>query len=159
MCDFISRNSKSFEELDIFINSLDKSEDNVIRTLHYAQKIFRYLPNEVQKYISKKLNISFDKIHDLVNFYSYFTTDLKGEIKIKVCLSGACAKNDSSNILAEFEELLGLKCGETSSDLKFSLDSSRCVGSCRRSPVITINGRVYDNVTLKDVSLILKELK
>ena len=157
MCNFISRNKSLFQNLDNFIDSLEENNDNLMRTLHYGQKIFGYLPNDVQIYISKKLNIPYTDVHNLVNFYSYFNTELSGKFKIKVCLSGACYENNSYNVLNKFEEVLGIKCGETTSDLKFSLESSRCVGSCRRAPVITINGKVYDDVTIKDVPLILDE--
>lgn len=47
MCDFVSRNKKLFEELNIFINSIKKEENNLMDVLHYAQSIFGYLPKDV----------------------------------------------------------------------------------------------------------------
>ena len=58
----------------------------------------------------------YEKVQSIVNFYSYFTTELKGEFKINVC-----------------------------------------VGTCRKAPVVTVNGKDFNGVTLEDVSLILKE--
>ena len=59
----------------------------------------------------------------------------------------------------EFERLIGIKSGQTTSDMKFSLDYSRCVGVCRKPPIITVNGRVYESVTPKDIPSILKNYK
>lgn len=156
MCNFISRHKKIFDDLDIFIDSIDYNEKNLINILHYAQNLFGYIPKDVQSYISKKLDIPFDKVKDTVNFYSYFTTELKGKYKIKVCLGNACNKNND-NIVSEFERLLKIKSGQTTEDMKFSLDCGGCVGMCRKTPIITINGRVYDSVTIEDIPLILKK--
>ena len=156
MCDFISKHQKVFDDLDIFISSIDDSEKKLMNTLHYAQNLFGYLPKDVQIYISNKLDIPLKEIEEIVNFYSYFTTELKGKYKIKICLGNACNKSNSLRILNEFEKLLKIKSGETTKDMKFSLDYSGCVGVCRKTPIVTINGRVYESVTIEDIPLILK---
>lgn len=157
MCDFISNNKNLFNQLDIFINSLEDPKDNLLQVLHHAQGIFGYLPQEVQIYTANKLNISIDKVHNLVNFYSYFTTELKGEFKISICLGALCVKKGANQILLEFENQLGIKAGQTTDDFKFSLDGSRCAGFCGLAPVVVINEKVYSYVTTEDVALILKK--
>ena len=57
--------------------------------------------------------------------------------------------------MAEFEKELGIKDGETTEDLKFTLESLRCVGACGLAPVVTVNGKVYGQVTVDDVPKIL----
>ena len=59
----------------------------------------------------------------------------------------------------EFEKELGIKNGETSSDMQFTLGSLRCVGACGLAPVLTINDKVYGHVTTADVKTILSEYK
>ena len=156
MCDFVSKNKEHFNKLDIFINSIDDKEEKLINTLHYAQNLFGYLPKDVQIYIAEKLNLPFNQVESIVNFYSYFVTEVKGKYQIKVCLGNACSKNNSHNILTEFERLLGIKSSETTKDRKFTLESGGCVGVCRKTPIVTINGRVYGNVTIEDIPSILK---
>ncbi|MGL5312653.1 MAG: NAD(P)H-dependent oxidoreductase subunit E [Peptostreptococcaceae bacterium] len=157
MCDFISHNKNLFNQLDIFINSFEAPKDNLLQILHHAQGIFGYLPQEVQVYTATKLNISIDEVYNLVNFYSYFTTELKGEFKINICLGALCLKKGADKVILEFENQLEIKRGQTTENLKFSLDGSRCVGSCGLAPVVVINEKVYANVNPKDVALILKE--
>ncbi len=127
----------------------------LIQVLHHAQGIFGYLPKEVQLHISKKLNISPAKVYGVVSFYSYFTTEPRGEYKISVCLGTVCFVKGSDKILAEFEKELGIKAGETTKDLKFTLEGLRCVGACGLAPVVVINSKVYGQVNPANVSKIL----
>ena len=155
MCNFTECNKKLFDELDLFINTISQSEDSLIQVLHHAQGIFGYLPKEVQLHVAKKLNVSPAKVYGVVSFYSYFTTEPKGKYKISVCLGTVCFVKGADKILAEFEKQLGIKSGETTSDLKFSLEGLRCVGACGLAPVVVVNGKVYGQVKPEDVTSIL----
>lgn len=155
MCDFISRNRHLFDKLDNFIDSLHTKDGSLIQVLHHAQEIFGFLPKEVQLYIAKSLNIPPSKVYGVVSFYSYFTTEPKGKYKISVCLGTVCFVKGSDKILEQFEKELGIKVGETTDDLLFSLEGLRCVGACGLAPVVVINGKVYGQVKPGDVSNIL----
>lgn len=159
MCSFYECNKKLFDELDLFIDTLPTKEGSLIQVLHHAQGIFGYLPKEVQLHISKKLDVSPAKVYGVVSFYSYFTSEPKGEYKISVCLGTVCFVKGSDKILAEFEKQLGIKSGETTSDLKFSLEGLRCVGACGLAPVVVVNGKVYGQVKLDQVEEIINEYK
>ena len=159
MCNFISRNKAMFEQLDEFIDSLETKEGGLIQVLHHAQNIFGYLPKEVQRYIAKKLDVAPSKVYGVVSFYSYFTDVQKGEFKISVCLGTVCFVKGSDKILAEFEKELGIKSGETTEDLKFSLDGLRCVGACGLAPVVVVNGKVYGQVKPSQVKDIVNEYR
>ena len=159
MCNCSQCNNKLFEDLDIFIDSLPTKKGALIQVLHHAQGLFGYLPKEVQLHIAKKLDLSPAKVYGVVSFYSYFTTEQKGEYKISVCLGTVCFVKGADKILAEFENILGIKSGETTSDLKFSLEGLRCVGACGLAPVVVVNGKVYGQVTVNQVKDIVNEYK
>ena len=159
MCNFTECNKKLFDELDLFISTIPQSEDSLIQVLHHAQGIFSYLPKEVQLHVAKKLNVSPAKVYGVVSFYSYFTAEPKGEYKISVCLGTVCFVKGADKILAEFEKQLGIKSGETTSDLKFSLEGLRCVGACGLAPVVVVNGKVYGQVKVDQVKDIINEYK
>ena len=156
MCDFVSQNQKLFDELDNLIDSLEVAdESSLIFVLKEAQGIFGYLPKEVQLHIAKRLGISPATVYGVVSFYSYFSVNPIGEYKISVCLGTVCFVKGSDKVMAEFEKQLGIKNGETTEDLKFTLEGLRCVGACGLAPVVTVNGKVYGQVTVDDVSKIL----
>lgn len=160
MCNFISQNKKLFDELDNLIDSLPNAdESSLIYVLKEAQGIFGYLPKEVQLHIAKKLDISPAKVYGVVSFYSYFSTTPVGEHKISVCLGTVCFVKGSDKIMAEFEKQLNIKAGETTEDLKFTLEGLRCVGACGLAPVVVVDGKVYGLCTPESVADILDEYR
>lgn len=159
MCRCSQCNNDVFEELDEFIDSLPTKKGALIQVLHHAQGLFGYLPKELQLHIAKKLDVSPAKVYGVVSFYSYFTTEQKGEYKISVCLGTVCFVKGADKILAEFEKQLGIKSGETTSDLMFSLEGLRCVGACGLAPVVVVNGKVYGQVKVDQVKDIIAEYK
>lgn len=155
MCDFLSCNNILIKQLDEFIDSVENKDSALIEVLHHAQGIFGYLPKEIQLYIAKKLDVPPSKVYGVVSFYTYFTTEPIGKYKISVCLGTVCFVKGSDKILEEFEKELGIKVGQSTKDLKFSLEGLRCVGACGLAPVVTVNGKVHGKVKPEDVKNII----
>lgn len=155
MCDFVSSNKQLFDELDTFIGFLPTKKGSLIQVLHHAQGLFGYLPKEVQLHISKQIDVPASKVYGVVSFYSYFTTEPRGKYKISVCLGTVCFVKGSDKVLAEFENQLGIKSGDTTNDLMFSLEGLRCVGACGLAPVVVVNGKVYGHAKPEQVAEIL----
>jgi len=156
MCKNVLTEEK-FRELEDFINNLADKNGALIEVLHKAQGIFGYLPKEVQLFVAQKLDVPASKVFGVVSFYSYFTTEPRGEYVINVCMGTACFVRGSGNVLAKFENELGIKNGETTADGKFTIGSLRCVGACGLAPVVMVNDKVYGNVTAEDVKGILAD--
>ena len=150
-------NKEMFDELDIFIESLDNNPSELIAILHRAQAIFGYLPMMVQMHIANKLGINVSRVYGVVTFYSFFTMEPKGQNVISVCLGTACFVRGSGKLLEKLEELLHIKNGETTPDGKFTLTTLRCVGECGLAPVVQINEKTYGNLTVDDLEGILAE--
>ena len=127
--------------------------------LHKAQNLFGYLPIEIQKMISEELRIPLSEIYGVATFYSQFSLIPKGEYKIGVCLGTACYVKGSQEILDKVEELLGISVGQTTSDRKFSIDATRCLGACGLAPVLTVNEDVYGKLNPDDVKEIIEKYR
>ena len=122
-----------------------------------AQEIYGYFPIEVQKMIADGMGIALEEVYGIASFYSQFKLNPNGEVAIAVCLGTACYVKGSGDILERLEERLGIKSGETSSDGKFSLEATRCIGACGLAPVLTINDEVYGRLKKEDVDKILEK--
>ncbi|MEG0132822.1 MAG: NAD(P)H-dependent oxidoreductase subunit E [Clostridium sp.] len=146
-----------FNELSEFIDSLPIKDGALIEVLHRAQHIFGYLPKEVQVFVANKLDLPVSKVYGVVTFYSFFATEPRGKNVINVCMGTACFVRGSGDVLKEFEKELGIKSGQTTQDMKFTLGSLRCVGACGLAPVLTINEKVYGHCTTDQVKKILAE--
>ena len=148
---------EKYEQLEAFINNLPEKKGALIEVLHKAQGIFGYLPQEVQLFVGEKLDIPASKVYGVVTFYSYFTTEPRGEFVINVCMGTACFVRGSGAVLDEFQKVLGIKTGETTADGKYTIEVLRCVGACGLAPVVTINDKVYGHVGAPDVKRIISE--
>ncbi len=129
----------------------------VIPVLHEAQKIYGYLPIEVQEIISEGLNVPLAEIYGIVTFYAQFSLNPKGKYEIGVCLGTACYVKGSGDILEKVKEILGIDVGECTPDGKFSVTATRCIGACGLAPVLTVNEDVYGRLVVDDIPGIIEK--
>ena len=124
-----------------------------------AQNIYGYMPEEVQRMVAEGMGVSLSEIYGIVTFYSQFSLTPKGKYKITICMGTACYVIGAGQILERFEKELGINDGECTPDMKFSLNSARCVGACGLAPVISINDDVYGKLNEGMVPEILEKYK
>ena len=118
----------------------------IMPVLQEAQKLYGYLPIEVQKIIAKGLGKPLEEVYGVVTFYSQFSLNPKGKNKVTVCLGTACYVKKSGEIFERLEKVIGIKGGECTEDGLFSLDACRCIGACGLAPVFLVNDDVYGRV-------------
>ena len=123
------------------------------------QKEYGYIPLEVQEIVSAETGVSVAEIYGVVTFYSFFSLQPKGKYIIGCCLGTACYVKGAQQVIDKFSELLGIGIGETTEDGLFTIDALRCIGACALAPAVTINGKIYPRVTVKDVEKIIAEYK
>jgi NADH-quinone oxidoreductase subunit E len=127
----------------------NKSE--LIPILLQVQSTFGYLPPKSIKVIARFLNMSESQIYAVASFYTQFRLTPLGKKRISVCRGTACHIRGASHILREIERILGLKEGETSADLEYTLDTVACIGCCALAPCLKINDKVYGEMTIEKV--------
>ena len=134
-------------ELVDFIGNWKEKPGNLIMVLHKVQEHYGYIPGDVATEVAHLLDMPLAKIYGVATFYHLFSLKKPGKHKVAVCMGTACYLKGADALLAELDELLSCKPGEVTSDKKFSITSVRCIGCCGLAPVMTINGKVYGNVT------------
>lgn len=146
-------------ELEQVIEEYRGMEGALIMILHKAQEIYGYLPEDVQRTVAKALDIPLTDVYGVATFYSYFSLTPRGKYRIAVCMGTACYVRGAGELLSAFERELGVKSGETTEDMSFTLQASRCIGACGLAPVLTVNEDVYGSVTADKVGEILKKYR
>ena len=131
----------------------------LIMILSDIQNEYGYIPLEVQELVSARTGISVAEIYGVVTFYSFFSLTPKGKYVIGCCLGTACYVKGAQQVIDKFSEILNIKPGETSEDGMFTLDALRCIGACGIAPAVSINGKVYSKVAVKDVPVIIDQLR
>lgn len=165
-CEQSGAAKEMFEKLNMFIDSFEidtngiRRKGDLIRILHRAQQIFGYLPEEVQIHVARKLNVQHSEVSGVISFYNYFTTEPRGKHNISVCMGTACFVKGADKILEEFEKELGIKAGQVTEDMEFSINIVRCIGACGLAPVVTIGEKVFGKLKPGcDVKKILGQYK
>jgi NADH:ubiquinone oxidoreductase subunit E len=162
MADVTTDDAKKMEELQGFIANLQGREyphSYLIAVLHKAQELYRYLRKDVIQEISTVLDIPVSTIWGVATFYHYFNLEPRGEYVISLCLGTACYVKGSERVLETVKELLDVNVGETTPDMKFTLLTTRCLGTCALSPVMMINNRVYSQLNTKKVVSVINKLR
>jgi NADH:ubiquinone oxidoreductase subunit E len=151
--------SAPYRELQQFIEANRQVAGPLIQVLHRAQKIFGYLPEEVQKFVARELNLPLSKVYGVVTFYNFFRTEPMGDHIINMCLGTACHVKGASEIIKSMEKFLAIKMGGTTADRFFTLSSARCFGACGLAPCMMIDNEVYGRLNPTKANQIVQEIK
>ena len=146
-------------ELRKVIEAHKDTQGALMPVLQGAQDIYGYLPIEVQTIIAAELDKSLEEVYGVMTFYSQFSLNPKGKYKVSVCLGTACYVKQSKELFECFEDILGIKGGECTKDMRFSLEACRCVGACGLAPVVLVNEDVYGRVAAEDIKGIVEKYK
>ena len=128
---------------------------SLIQILHLTQGIYGYLPIDIQRFVAEKLNLPLSEVYGVTTFYSFFSTKPRGEYTIRVCLGTACYVRGGLEICKRMSQTLGVEVGGTTSDSKFTLEVTRCIGACGLAPAMMINDQVMRQVNPDKLKRIL----
>ncbi|MDI6710169.1 MAG: NAD(P)H-dependent oxidoreductase subunit E [Thermoanaerobacterales bacterium] len=144
-----------YRALDKFIERYGSRPGGLVRVLQKAQDLFGYLTPEVQVYVADRMCLPIGHVNGVATFYAGFVTAPRGRYTISVCRGTACYVKGAQDIFERFKELLGVDDDGTTADGLFTLRSTRCLGACGLSPVITVNEDVHGNLTADMITPLL----
>jgi NADH-quinone oxidoreductase subunit E len=143
------------EKLAKILANYKGEREDLIPILQDTQEAFRYLPEAAMREIARFLNITANTIYGVATFYAQFKLTPLGKKVIRVCRGTACHVRGSTKVLAEMEKRLGIKAGETTKDMEYTLETVACIGACALAPTMTIDGETYGKMTTKKVAEVL----
>ena len=143
------------EKLNKIFSHYSGKKEELIPVLQETQEEFRYLPEEAMREISRFLRIPESTVYGVTTFYAQFKLTPLGRKIVKICRGTACHVRGGTRILEEAEKELGIKAGQTTGDLEYTLETIACFGSCALAPVMVIDKNVYGRMTPAKVKSIL----
>ena len=144
-----------FERLDDILEEYQFKDGGLIPVLQIAQGLFGYLPEHVLRHIAKGMDKPYSEVAGVVGFYSFFSTQPRGDNVIRVCLGTACYVRGGKQVLDSIKKELAIDVGETTENKVFSLEIARCFGACGLAPAIMINDDVHQRVKPARIKQIL----
>ena len=132
------------------------SPRELIPILQKVQGEYGYLPEQQMLEISRFAGVSESKVYGVASFYAQFRFTPVGENIITVCRGTACHVRGAQQVLDELSRRLGIEEGETTPDLKYTLETAACLGCCALAPCMMINDNVYGRLTPSKVAKALQ---
>jgi NADH-quinone oxidoreductase subunit E len=147
-----------YMELDRIIEEdFGNDKENLIMILQAIQKKYNYLPRPALAYLSTKISLPMSKIYGVATFYSTFSLEPRGRNIISICRGTACHVRGAERVLEQIQQNLCICDGETTEDMRFTLESVRCIGCCSLGPVVKINEDMHGRIATDKIDKILKQ--
>ncbi|MDH4049663.1 MAG: NAD(P)H-dependent oxidoreductase subunit E [Gammaproteobacteria bacterium] len=151
------------EEIDRWVAKFpdDRKRSAVIGALHAAQHENNgFLTAELMNGVAEYLDLPTIQVYEVATFYSMFQTRPVGRHNVAICNNVSCMLRGADDIIAHVENKLGIKLGESTKDGRIFLkQEEECLAACCGAPMMMVDHRYYENLTVAEVDKILDGLE
>jgi NADH:ubiquinone oxidoreductase subunit E len=134
-------------EVDRILGQHGTGPSSILPVLQDINAKYRWLPPGAVRRVSEVVGLPLARVLRIATFYNVFSFRPRGKHLIRVCLGTACHVKGGSRILERLASELAVQVGETTRDLRFTLEAVRCLGCCGLAPVVTVNDDVHGKIT------------
>jgi NADH-quinone oxidoreductase subunit E len=128
----------------------------LVDILQDLQAQIGFLPKEALVETSHGLDIPVSRVYSIATFFKAFSLKPRGRHLVNVCMGTACHVRGAGKVLEQIEKELGIKSGETTPDLKFTLETVNCVGACALGPMVIVGEDYHGEMTPETIGSVLK---
>lgn len=150
---------EDLEKVSTIIKANENGTGTLVPLLQDINLEYGYLPENILRYVSAEIDVPLSQIYNIVTFYKGFRLTPRGRYLINVCLGTACHVRGGRKIAEGLQRALGVKIGETTPDLKFTLEAVRCLGCCGLAPVITVEDDLYGKMNQVRIPEVMEKYK
>jgi NADH-quinone oxidoreductase subunit E len=144
-------------QVEQILSAHGKGSDKLVPILLAIQDAFGYLPENVILRTGEFLAISPGQVYSVASFYKRFQLTPVGKRRITICRGTACHIRGAPQLVTEIEQIIGIKEGETSEDLEYTLETVACIGCCALAPCLKDNDSVHGAMTPRKVSALFSD--
>ena len=118
-----------------------KQKSALLPVLHLTHDEFGgWLDVPVMDYVATLLKIEPIEVYEVASFYSMYNLKPVGKYHIQICGTTPCWLKGAEDIIQTCEKRIGIKCGNTSVDGRFTISEVECLGACANAPMLQVNG-------------------
>jgi len=99
------------------------------------------------------------QIEEVLAHYTQFRRAPIGRWHLQACHNLSCSLRGAERLLAQLEQRLGLRPGQTTADGRFTLSTVECLGSCGTAPVLMVNDGYHENMDPPRLDALLQTLR
>lgn len=147
--------NRMMEAVDTAMDHYGAKREELIPILNEINRRLGYLPSDALSEVGRRLKTPQSLVFSVASFYQMLSTKPRGRHVIQFCENAPCHVVGGREVFQELQEQLKLKPGETSTDGKWTLITTSCLGLCAVGPVITIDDDIIGNVKPDQIADIL----
>ena len=148
--------TSNLNKVTAIVDSYTSSHDSLISILQDIQAEYRYLPENAIRTVATELGLPMIQVFSVATFFKAFSLKPRGEHTVSVCLGTACHVRRAPDVLDEIQRRLGIEPGETTEDMKYTLETVNCLGACALGPIVVVDGKYHGQMTPGKVKKVLK---
>ncbi len=137
------------------IDKYGSTQEELIPILNHINHEVGYLPPQALEEIAQLLKVPQSQLLTVASFYQMLSLKPRGKHVIKFCESAPCHVVGGQKIWETLKSELKLEASGTTTDGKWSLVTTSCLGVCAVGPVIIVDDDIYGNITPEQIPQIL----
>ena len=150
------------EKIDHWIQRFPEKRQRsaVLGALHAVQHDNNgYLTAELMNAVADYLDLPTIQVYEVATFYSMFQTQPVGRHNVAICTNISCMLRGADGIVEHVEKKLGVKLGESTTDGRIYLKrEEECLAACCAAPMMMVDHKYHENLTVDEVDRILDGL-
>lgn len=151
--------AKGIQDIDHWIGKYpnDQKQSAVMSALMIVQDQQGCLSPESMDAVAEYLGMSNIAVYEVASFYSMYVLKPQGRHSVNVCTNVSCLLRDSAAVVSHLENKLGIKCGETTEDGRFTLQAVECLGACVNAPMMQVDKDYHEHLTPERIDAALED--
>lgn len=139
-------------ELQEILKTFKPQKELIIPVLQKVQEELGYISDESVHEIARYMKMSASEIFGVLTFYAQFRTKPTGKNLIMVCRGTACHIRGGSRVLGAVQNKLEIHEGESTPDLKYTLETVACIGCCALAPTMMVGKETFGRLSPQKVN-------
>lgn len=144
--------------IEKIVDSYNSDHGMLIPMMQDLQAECGYLPAEHLRNLAKRLDLPLSRLYAVATFYSSFRLSPKGAHDVTLCVGTVCYLKGAGAISEAICREFNIEPGGTTHDQSFTFQAVNCMGACAVAPVMVVDGKYYDGVTIDSALEILNGL-
>jgi len=150
--------SVTFKALENILERYPSSSEHLISALQDVQTKFSYIPPEAMTAVCDHLGVPLSRGWAVATFYKSFSLEPRGMHDVRVCLGTACHLKGGARLVEGLERELDVPREHTTKDMRVTLETVRCLGTCAMAPVVMIDEEYLGGANIRSLKKELKKL-
>ncbi|MCE5325513.1 MAG: NADH-quinone oxidoreductase subunit NuoE [Planctomycetaceae bacterium] len=144
------------KEIQACLSHYDRRRAALPEALMIVQRSRRWVSTEAVYDIAAVINVTAEEVDRVATFYSLIYRRPVGRHVILICDSVSCWIMGYQPLREHLKGRLGIDLGQTTTDDRFTLLPTACLGDCDHAPVMMIDDDLHRDLTADKVDEILE---